>query len=191
MAFDIAWAAPAGLMFWGQLFLDDLLGPTTLYDGFWENRWAGLAGFQWVLPSTWADADLVLEYSHVEPWTYNGRQAHTSFKHYNVASASKLGPDSRSLDAQASWRIGRAWQIKEHWEWDTKGTGRPATLGTIHDDAIDGQGKDWLAHARSTWGATQEVSWFFGRYVDARLWWTETWGLGRGRQFGAEANLGW
>jgi hypothetical protein len=191
MAFDAVWAAPGGLMLWGQLFLDDLLGPTSIYDDFWENRWAGLAGFQWVLPSAWADADLVFEYSHVEPWTYNGRETHTSFKHYDVASASKLGPDSRSLDAQASWRFMRNWQARAHWEWDTKGTGRPGTLGTIHDNAIDGQTKEWLKDARSTWRSTQEISWFFRRYAEARIWWTETWGSDNGRRFGAEMRTGW
>lgn len=191
MAFDAAWAAPGRVMFWGQLFLDDLLGPASLFDSFWENRWAGLAGFQLVLPAAWADADLVAEYSHVEPWTYNGRLPHTSFKHYNVPSASKLGPDSRTLDVQASWRFLRAWQLREHWEWDTKSTGRPATLGTIHDDGIDGQSKEWLADARSTWRATQEVSWFYRRFVEIGLWWTEGWGAERGRKFGARVNCGW
>ncbi len=191
MAFDIAWTGPGGLMLWGQLFLDDLLGPGSLYDDFWENRWAGLAGFQWVLPSAWADADLVVEYSHVEPWTYNGRESHTSFKHYDVASASKLGPDSRSVDAQASWRLPGGWQVREHWEWDTKGTGRGATLGAIHDDAVDGQTKAWLGDARSAWRATQEVSWFYRRFAEVRVWWTESWGEARGRRFGAEAKTGW
>lgn len=191
MAFDATWAAPGGLMLWGQLFLDDLLGPASFFDSFWENRWAGLMGGQWALPTAWADADLVVEYSHVEPWTYNGRESHTSFKHYDVASASKLGPDSRSLDAQASWRPGRGWQLREHWEWDAKGVGRQAALGTIHVDAIDGLTKEWLAHARSTWNATQEVSWFYRRYAETRFWWTESWGQGRGRRFGATVQLGW
>jgi hypothetical protein len=191
MAFDAAWAAPGGLMLWGQLFLDDLLGPASLFDDFWENRWAGLAGFQWVLPAAWADADLVVEYSHVEPWTYNGRESHTSFKHYDVASASKLGPDSRSVDVQGSWRFLRAVQARAHWEWDTKGIGRQATLGAIHDDALDGLTKEWLAHASSTWRSTQELSWFHRRYAEARIWWTESWGAERGRRFGIEARSGW
>lgn len=191
MAFDATYASPWGVSVWGELFLDDLLGPTSFFDTFWENRWAGLAGMQWVLPSQWADADLVLEYSHVEPWTYNGREPQTSFKQYNVVSGSKLGPDSRSVDVQASWRPWRYLQARERWEWNEKGVGRQAVLGTIHNDAIDGLTKEWLGDARSTWRATQELACFYSRFAEARLWWSEGWGHGEGRRGGLDVSLGW
>lgn len=191
MALDALWAAPGGLSLWGELFMDDLLGPASFFDDWWENRWAALAGFQWVLPEGWADADLVAEWSSVEPWTYNGREPQTSFKHFNVPSASKLGPDSRSLDVQASWRPLRWAQLRERWEWDEKGTGRPGTLGAIHVDSIDGQTKDHLADARSSWRLTHEITGYYRGYLEARAWWTQGWGAAEGHRFGAMLGAGW
>ena len=192
MSFDAIYASRFGVSLWGELFLDDLLGPTSFFDDFWENRWAGLAGFQWALPMAWADADLVTEYSHIEPWTYNGREAYTSFKHYNVPSASKLGPDSRSVDVQASWRPWKRLQLRERWEWNEQGTGRPGTLGVIHDDAMDGQTKEWLGSGTKSWvQASHELTFFQGRFVEASLWWVQGISGAPGQRFGGAISLGW
>jgi hypothetical protein len=191
MAFDAIWTGPRGFSAWGQLFLDDLLGPLSFFDDFWENRWASLAGFQWVLPKAWADADLVAEYTHVEPWTYTGRENHTSFKHYNVPSATKLGPDARSLDVQASWRPWSRMQWIERWEWSEKGLGRGATLGTIHVDAIDGQTKSFLKDSRSGFRLTHEMSFFHGRYLEARAWLAQGWGAINGDRLGLNLRANW
>lgn len=192
MAFDATYATPYGFSVWGELFLDDLLGPVSFFDDFWENRWASLVGFQWVLPLAWADADFVAEYSHVEPWTYNGREAHTSFKQYNVPSASKLGPDSRSLDIQGSWRPWKQLQLRERWEWNEKGIGRQATLGTIHDVSLDGETKEYLGPGtKSSLQASHELTFFYQRYFDARLWWSQGISGPVAHRFGIDVTAGW
>jgi hypothetical protein len=71
LGFDFLCTKIKGFSFWGEIFIDDLVGPATFLSDFWENRWAGLAGFQWVSPWDAADLDLILDYGHVEPWTYN------------------------------------------------------------------------------------------------------------------------
>ncbi len=144
MALDFLFASRFGVSFWGELFVDDLLGPTSFFDRYWENRWAGLVGFQVVSPIKSFDADLVVEFSRVEPWTYNGRKPQTSFRHFNVPSASQLGPDSRTWNVQLEYHPWKWLELKEHVGLYDKGQGRPGTLGVIHEDEVDGLTKEWL-----------------------------------------------
>lgn len=170
MGGDFLWTALPGLSFWGELFLDDLLGPGSFFDDFWENRWAVLAGFQAASPWRAVDADLVVEWGRVEPWTYNGRKDHTSFRHFDVPSASRLGPDSRALDVQASWRPFRWLQARSRAAWTEKGLGRPGTLGAIHDDAVDGTRKAFLSgptQYRSRY--LQELAFLWGGRIQGRV----------------------
>lgn len=192
MGFDFMVTRIRNLSFWGELFLDDLLGPTAFFDDFWENRWAGLAGFQITSPWRAADADLVVEYGHVEPWTYNGRAPQTSFRHFNVPSASKLGPDSRSLDVQASWRPNGWLQLRSRAEWNEKGTARGSTLGVIHADSIDGTGKTFLGgNPISQRVFTQEAEARWRQYVTAKAWWSRRTGSRPEDRAGIEILASW
>ncbi|MDQ3001294.1 MAG: capsule assembly Wzi family protein, partial [Fibrobacterota bacterium] len=172
MGFDFLFAGIRNVSVWGELFIDDLLGPTSFFDDFWENRWAGLAGFQVTSPLHWLDADLVMEYGHVEPWTYNGRQPQTSFKHFNVPSASRLGPDSRTWETQVSLRPWRWLEFRERFQWFDKGRGRSGTLGTIHEDAVDGMTKTHLAeNVFSQRIFETSVRVLYGQYLAGSLAW--------------------
>lgn len=192
MGFDFLCTRFRNLSFWGELFLDDLVGPATFFDDFWENRWAGLAGFQVVSPWSAVDADLVAEYGHVEPWTYNGRAPQTGFRHFNVPSASKLGPDSRSLDVQASYRPARFLQLRSRAEWNDKGTGRGSTLGVVHVDSIDGTKKSFLGgEVDSNRIFTQEVEAIWSRFLVGKAYWSRTLGVGARDLAGIELRARW
>jgi hypothetical protein len=192
MGFDFMYSGIRNVSIWGELFVDDLLGPTSFFDDFWENRWAGLAGFQVTSPLPWLDADLVMEYQHVEPWTYNGRRPQTSFKQFNVPSASKLGPDSRAFDAQLSYRPVKWLELRERLGWYDKGRGRSGTLGTIHDDAIDGQTKDYLSEdVLSQRILESSVGFQYGQYVSARLTWARDFGDLGGGALRSDLQLAW
>ena len=192
MGLDFMYAGLRNLSFWGELFIDDLMGPSSFYDDFWENRWAGLAGFQVTSPLPSVDADLVVEYGHVEPWTYNGRQAQTSFKHFNAPSASRLGPDSRTFDAQLSYRPWRWLELKERLDFTDKGQGRPGTLGTIHADSLDGQTKEWLGGPvaeRRVWA--QEAGFLYRQWLSARVGWAMDFGDAESNQVSVAARAAW
>jgi hypothetical protein len=192
MGFDFLWRAARHVSLWGELFIDDLLGPSAFFDDFWENRWAGLAGLQVTSPLPGFDADVVAEYGQVEPWTYIGREPQTSFKHFNVPSASKLGPDSRSLDLQAAYRPWRGLELKVRWEANDKGQGRQATLGVVHDDSIDPKTKDLLGGAvRSERILTPEASLLYGQYLLARLSWSHDFGDGTADAVRGTIRLSW
>ncbi len=146
MSFDFLYTGLPYFSTWGELFIDDLQGPTTFFDDLWENRWATLVGFQVTSPLKAVDADFVFEYSRVEPWTYNGRQRYTSFRHYNRPSASQWGPDSRTFDFKASYRPFKEVEWTEHFEIDDKGQQPGASqLGEIHDNEKHGTRKRFLA----------------------------------------------
>ena len=192
MGFDFLYAGIRNFSFWGELFIDDLMGPTAFFDDFWENRWAGLAGFQVTSPLPWFDADLVVEYSHVEPWTYNGRKPQTSFKQFNVPSASMLGPDSRTWDVQIAYRPWKWIEIKERIEFYDKGLGRPGTLGAIHDAAVDGLTKSWLGGAVSSQKTlAQSVRFLYGQYLSTQFDWAADFGDAGGNQFSSELRAAW
>jgi hypothetical protein len=177
MGFDFLAVPVRNLSVWGELFVDDLLGPGAFFDDFWENRWAVLGGFQATSPWRGFDADLVIEYSQVEPWTYIGRQPQTSFKHFNMPSGSKLGPDSRSLDLQAAYRPMAGVELKVRWESDDKGLGRQATLGVVHDDAIDPSTKSLLGGAVAKRRVlTQEAAFLWRQLLLVRLSWAHGFG---------------
>jgi hypothetical protein len=192
MGFDFMYSGIRNVSFWGELFVDDLLGPTSFFDDFWENRWAGLAGFQVTSPLPWLDADLVGEYQHVEPWTYNGRKPQTSFKQFNVPSASQLGPDSRVLDLQLSYRPFKWLEVQERLALGDKGTGRPATLGTIHDDTIDGITKVFLdgdVVERRVWAQTVGIR--YRQYLAAKLGWSMDFGDSGSDGLYSELQVSW
>lgn len=192
MGFDFHWRAAPHVSLWGELFIDDLLGPAAFFDDFWENRWAGLTGFQVTSPLPGFDADLVVEYGQVEPWTYLGRKPRTGFKHFNVPSASKLGPDSRSLDVQAAYRPVRWAELKARWESNDKGVGRQATLGVVHDDDIDPQTKSLLGGAvRSERILTPEAAFLWRQFLLARLSWSHDFGDIRSDVFRGSISLDW
>ncbi len=170
MGFDFLYAGIKNFSLWGELFIDDLMGPTSFFNDFWENRWAGLAGVQVTSPLPKFDADLVIEYSHVEPWTYNGRKPQTSFKQFNVPSASKLGPDSRTWDIQLSYRPIKWIEIKEGAKFYDKGLERAGTLGVIHNDAVDGLTKNWLngnVYSQRIW--TQKINFHLRQFLSTSL----------------------
>jgi hypothetical protein len=192
MAFDFLYSGIRNVSVWGELFIDDLLGPSSFFDDFWENRWAGLAGFQVTSPLSWVDADLVVEYGHVEPWTYNGRQPQTSFKHFNVPSASKLGPDSRTWDLQLAYRPLRWLELTERLALYDKGWGRPGTLGAIHDDTLDGLTKEWLGGPvakQRVW--TQSAGIRYGQYLLAQAAWAVDLGDAETNEVSVGLRAGW
>ena len=72
------------------------------------------------------------------------RKLSTGFKHFNVPSASKLGPDSRSWDVQLAYRPWKWVELKERLEWNDKGMGNSTNLNRPHVDSVDGTTKKFL-----------------------------------------------
>jgi hypothetical protein len=156
---------------WGAFFIDDLDGPTTIFDNHWLNRWAALVGFRLVSPWKGFDADFTAEVSVVRPWTYTGgRESAYTFSHYGIASGSEGGPDSRSSHARFLWRPFRAVEMGPEFSLQEKGTGRQARLGTVHSD-MDGDKASLLEHAFRTWTLSGSATWepWLGKHVSGTI----------------------
>lgn len=118
---------------WSALLLDDLNSLTDILSPSWANRWAMLAGGRILSPWRGLDADLVVEWTMVRPWTYTGgREEAYTFAHYGMPMGSELGPDSRTLRTRLAWRpVPRAEGSLEGFVLE-KGRGSQATLGRVH-----------------------------------------------------------
>ncbi len=146
LSLDVSFSGIRNFSLWGEIFIDDLQDVTSIFSSFWENRWAGLVGFQLTSPWLSQDFDIVVEYHRIEPWTYNGRQAYTSFRHFDKPSANIYGPNSQSLNTKISYRPVKWIELGEHFEFSEKGTDRGSKIGEIHDRQgfDDPEKKEWL-----------------------------------------------
>lgn len=133
MQFDFSYASKWKAKIWSAFLMDDLNSLTDMFGSHWLNRWAFLAGGQFVSPWNGIDADLTAEFSLVRPWTLTGgREEAYSFAHYGLPMGTELGPDSRTFHARLAWRpapwleVGGAYALLE------KGEGRQARVGWVN-----------------------------------------------------------
>jgi hypothetical protein len=150
MQFDARIDRIPDLSLWGVFLIDDLDGPTTMFNDHWLNRWAALAGFRLTSPFAGFDADLTGEISVVRPWTFTEERTNgATFASYGLPLGTEGGPDSRSLHLRALWRPNRLLEIGPEFDLQEKGIGRQATLGALHDDS-DGNTATLLANEWTT-----------------------------------------
>ncbi len=93
--FNVNW--PAGIRWYAEFFLDDMLSPLKLFTRDWGNKWALTAGFDWYGRVLNRDFSLEAEYSRIEPWVYThfGGASHR-YTHFNASLGSPLGPNSQA-----------------------------------------------------------------------------------------------
>lgn len=132
MQFDASWASPWNLRLWSGLMIDDLNSLTDITGNHWLNRWAVLAGGQWLLPRKWVDSDVLVEFSSVRPWTLTGgREPAYTFAHYGVPMGTELGPDSRTFRTRLAIRPIKNIEARVGVERLLKGTRDGARLGRV------------------------------------------------------------
>lgn len=81
---DVTWRLRWLGAVYAEFLIDDLQSPTSLFDGFWGNKWAFMAGFRMEGAVAFGRAGMVAEYSRVEPWVYT---------HYIAATAQAANGD--------------------------------------------------------------------------------------------------
>ncbi len=182
------------LSLWGVFFIDDLDGPTTMFNNHWLNRWAALGGFRLLSPWKAIDADLTAEVSVVRPWTYTGgREAAYTFSHYGFATGSEGGPDSRSTHVRIQWRPKASLELGPEFSLQEKGIGRQAQLGVVHGEQ-DSYDVSLLEHAFRTWTMGGAASWepWFGKRLTGSVGyaWSDS-STYRGMRWSASATVGW
>jgi len=179
---------------WGALLIDDLDGPTTMFNNHWLNRWAALAGFRVVSPWRDFDADLTSEVSWVRPWTFTEERGNGyTFSNDGTVLGTEGGPDSRSFHVRALWRPQRLLELGPEYDQQEKGIGRRATLGALHgpgdSDSASLLAKSWIT--RTLTGRISLEPWFGKRLTaSAGYAWSDSTRYA-GWQWSLEGIVGW
>lgn len=141
MGMDWNWVPVDNLRFYGELFIDDLSAPWTLFSRYWGNKFAVTAGFEMAAPFSWQNTYLGLAYTRIEPYVYTHNKPVNIFEHYNVNLGSDLEPNSDRLGIDLKkylsfrWTLGCGTVIERHGE---------GSRYLPHADA-DGEKKHFLA----------------------------------------------
>jgi len=180
---------------WGAFLIDDLDGPSTIFDDHWLNRWAALAGFRLVSPWSGFDADLTAEVSMVRPWTFTEERTNgATFSSYGLPIGTEGGPDSRSVHVRLLWRPMPSLELGPEFEQQEKGIGREATLGTIHSESLDGSYAGFLTRSWITRVVSAQIGWepWFGKRLTGSVGyaWSDS-STYRGVRWSAGATVGW
>lgn len=91
-------AALNGIVFYGQVFLDDLdIARSREGENFYRNKWAWQAGLKWFKPGGIENLFFRAEYNRIRPYVYAHKVARQSFTHYNQPLAHPLGANADEL----------------------------------------------------------------------------------------------
>ncbi|MBN2415778.1 hypothetical protein JXO52_08040 [bacterium] len=111
MGMDWNWVPSGNMRFYGELFIDDLSAPWTLFSRDWGNKVAFTAGLDLASLFTLRDTYLGLEYSRIEPFVYTHHKSVNIFEHYNVNLGSDLEPNSDRFSIDLVHLISFRWTI--------------------------------------------------------------------------------
>ena len=128
MAFDITYRLPDWGLIYSEFLLDDLQEPSTLFDDFWGNRWAWMAGLHFS-PKVLPQAGLVAEYSRVEPWVYTHNLTLTAQSSNGGSTlGNPNGPNSQAIVLYPYYQVGHHWSLGAKAGWIWKGTDAGSSL---------------------------------------------------------------
>ncbi|MFW6220859.1 MAG: hypothetical protein ACOC4C_00195 [Fibrobacterota bacterium] len=102
ISFDLSVQLPYAIRMYGEMFLDDISNPLTLFSDDFGNKWAATIGLEHFNMFKGRDIHTIIEYSRVEPWVYThffgGSHRYT---HYGSTLGAELGPNSDALMIRA------------------------------------------------------------------------------------------
>ena len=120
IAADLCWRFLDRFRLYSEFFIDDMQSPTSLFDDSWGNKWAWMAGGQWIWSRGPLQGGMVAEYSRLEPWVYTHYKANTSqTAHFDYPLGNQVGPNSQTLTAKA-WAAGMSgltYSCRVDWRW--------------------------------------------------------------------------
>ena len=131
---DLSYRLPGVGSVYSEFLIDDIYSPTALFNDFWGNKWAWMAGIHGTRSWNRWEGGLIGEYSRVEPWVYTSYQKGTrQTANAGYPLGNQLGPNSQAITFKSYLRLGEAylsWRLDLQW----KGT----DLGSSIDDDRSG-----------------------------------------------------
>jgi hypothetical protein len=139
IALDVAYRFPGLGRLYSEFLIDDLQSPGSLFDDFWGNKWAWMAGVHFIKDFESHKTGMILECSRVEPWVYTHYDSNTAqAAHMGFPLGNQLGPNSQSLTAKVYWRKNLRFYLSGMFELIWKGT----DLGSQVNDAITAEARN-------------------------------------------------
>jgi hypothetical protein len=135
---DFAYRMPGLGMVYSEFLIDDLQSPTSLFDDFWGNKWAWMAGLHLVRETPWGQAGAVMEYSRVEPWVYTHYKPGTvQTAHGGHPLGNPQGPNSQWVVMKPYFRSTGGWYASARMDllWKGKDAG-----SALEDTGASGKG---------------------------------------------------
>lgn len=165
---DLDWRLPFGARVYGELFLDDLLGPDAFFDPYWGNKFAltiGAEAYDLVLPASVVQA----EYARVEPWLYGHRLPDNQMQHYGALLGSSLPPNSHALRLRVAQDLPRGFSAEAQYGFLQRGVDVPGSSPfDYHEDIVHGKDKVFLGDDPETRHAVRAAAtWRPDRHVQA------------------------
>jgi hypothetical protein len=105
---DIKLHSLPNLELYGTLLIDDLVW-SKLGSGYYANEFAFTVGGDYIEPAGLENADLVLEYTRIDPYVYSHHVPENSYTNDQFVIGNYLGPNSDDLLARASYVFSRKW----------------------------------------------------------------------------------
>lgn len=123
MAGDLSYRLPGVGTIYSEFLLDDIISPTSLFDDYWGNKWAWMAGVHGIWQVSRFEGGFIGEYSRVEPWVYTGYKADTrQSANAGYPLGNQMGPNSQAFTFKAYLRRPGAWYISGRLDLEWKGT---------------------------------------------------------------------
>ncbi len=132
IALDLSYRKPGVGTVYSEFMVDDVLAPTSIFNDYWGNKWAWMAGAHGILTLGSLEGGLIGEYSRIEPWVYtsyrkNERQAANA----GHPLGNQLGPNSQAMTLKPYVRWGGNGYVSTRLDLVWKGTDRGSH---INDD---------------------------------------------------------
>ncbi len=166
LGFDLDYRLPRSMRIYGELFLDDLLGPAEIFGSYWGNKYAVLAGWE-AYDLLMESSCLQIEYARVEPWLFGHQMRNDQLQHFGSLLGSSIPPDSHA--AWARWKKSLPMGMEAELEYaflQRQTRERGSSIFDVHKNAVDGTTKVFLGRDPETRNAVRAgLSARYDRYV--------------------------
>ncbi len=99
----LRWRITDGLEFRGQGILDDIVAGK-IGTGYWSNKLAWQTGLMWTEPFGIENIDWMIEYTHIEPYTFSHFNPQNAFTTSGALLSSEIGPNSIRIWSGIRWQ---------------------------------------------------------------------------------------
>lgn len=98
LSVDLQLTWPRGFRWYGEVLIDDITAPWSIFGDEWNNKWAAVGGAEWHGELRGRNVAVSVEYAHIEPWVYTHvRGPSHDFTHFGDCIGSSLGPNADAL----------------------------------------------------------------------------------------------